>query len=406
MILKLIVGRILLPYILILSTAEAISLWKPHYLQFSGFNKGPPVVSVTENTPKIPPLGLTGESLLCYFERNLGPVNIPNEESSKPVRINRLYESLAQYLKLEKQNGDAPSSESCIPEDSIVAKLTKDVNILGNVHSHNDYWRKLPLLEALLYGVTSVEADVWLYRNSTALAVGHNLGYLNTAQHDLRTLYLDPLVQILDQVNCHMDTESPLYGPFYDDPAQQLLLYIDFKPAERRRTFIVLLEYLRPLIERGYLSYYDFETKTLTTGPITVILTGNYPPDSEISFPNNRRYTFLDAPLHKLASKHGLYTASAVSIVASASMEQLLDYCNIMGASDTAFNPKHATDLPWKEIECIKQHVSKAHEFGLQTRIWGVPQWPVHGRNILWKKLLDVGVDYLNVDDLRAVKNF
>ena len=31
-----------------------------------------------------------------------------------------------------------------------------------NIHSHNDYWRDVPLYSALANGVRSIEADVWL----------------------------------------------------------------------------------------------------------------------------------------------------------------------------------------------------------------------------------------------------
>ncbi|KAJ3927407.1 MAG: hypothetical protein NXY57DRAFT_1025612 [Lentinula lateritia] len=34
------------------------------------------------------------------------------------------------------------------------------------IHSHNDYWRDVPLLTALSFGVASVEADVWFIDNT------------------------------------------------------------------------------------------------------------------------------------------------------------------------------------------------------------------------------------------------
>jgi hypothetical protein len=30
-------------------------------------------------------------------------------------------------------------------------------------HSHNDYWRRVPLFDAIHWGCTGVEADVWLF---------------------------------------------------------------------------------------------------------------------------------------------------------------------------------------------------------------------------------------------------
>ncbi|GLB36231.1 hypothetical protein LshimejAT787_0305190 [Lyophyllum shimeji] len=40
-------------------------------------------------------------------------------------------------------------------------QLTQGI-VPKQIHSHNDYWRDVPLLTALSFGVASVEADVWL----------------------------------------------------------------------------------------------------------------------------------------------------------------------------------------------------------------------------------------------------
>jgi hypothetical protein len=40
------------------------------------------------------------------------------------------------------------------------------------IHSHNDYWREVPLYTALSHGVTSIEADVWLNPKDGRLYVG------------------------------------------------------------------------------------------------------------------------------------------------------------------------------------------------------------------------------------------
>merc|ERR1712230_199144 len=97
-------------------------------------------------------------------------------------------------------------------------------------HSHNDYWRKEPLFSALKAGCSGVEADVWLYGEE--LYVGHTSASLSP-QRTLRSLYIDPLVKILDQQNpitsFHPSVESPRSGVFDTKPAQTLVLLIDFK---------------------------------------------------------------------------------------------------------------------------------------------------------------------------------
>lgn len=59
-------------------------------------------------------------------------------------------------------------------------------------HSHNDYWRARPLLDALAVGCTSVEADVWLIDDQ--LYIGHRLGSVDRNK-SLRRMYLDPLLE-------------------------------------------------------------------------------------------------------------------------------------------------------------------------------------------------------------------
>jgi hypothetical protein len=81
------------------------------------------------------------------------------------------------------------------------------------IHSHNDYWRDVPLFSALSYGVTSVEADVWLINGT--LYVGHELEALTT-DRTFDGLYIQPLVQILEHANpdtpfTNLANRSPSY---------------------------------------------------------------------------------------------------------------------------------------------------------------------------------------------------
>ena len=45
---------------------------------------------------------------------------------------------------------------------SYLLDITNDVTPIP-CHSHNDYWRRVPLYDALRWGCTGVEADVWLF---------------------------------------------------------------------------------------------------------------------------------------------------------------------------------------------------------------------------------------------------
>src|SRR5688572_24752148 len=65
-----------------------------------------------------------------------------------------------------------------------------EVRPLVRGHSHNDYFRKRPLLDALDHGICSVEADIYLVDG--ALLLGHDLKDVKP-ERTLQALYLDPL---------------------------------------------------------------------------------------------------------------------------------------------------------------------------------------------------------------------
>jgi len=105
-------------------------------------------------------------------------------------------------------------------------------------HSHNDYWRRVPLYSAIDAGCNSVEADVWLVDDE--LHVGHRRLAL-TAHLTLQNLYIDPLLSLLELQNTHSpvysDEDYPLdpnekyslNGIFDTDPTRPFVLLIDFK---------------------------------------------------------------------------------------------------------------------------------------------------------------------------------
>ncbi|KAL9581009.1 MAG: hypothetical protein Q9203_006078, partial [Teloschistes exilis] len=61
-------------------------------------------------------------------------------------------------------------------------QFTHDVNPIP-CHSHNDYWRRVPLYDALAGGCTGVEADIWFDATKPDdLFVGHNKKSLTPAR--------------------------------------------------------------------------------------------------------------------------------------------------------------------------------------------------------------------------------
>lgn len=389
-------------------------------------------------------LGLSGRGLLRFFKKNLLQI-VANEGLSgrkghrdgggdvhSSIHISQYYDSFKRYLYDSNRAGS--TNLECAPFNSIVAKLTRDVTPLP-IHSHNDYWRKLPLFEALAFGASSVEADVWIVpeshigrdiknqrinnnnndggggggRNHEAeddsiqkhfgLAVGHNEAYLDPVHKTLDKLYTTPLKDMLDQVNC-LDT-SKQNGVFYNSPETTLFLYIDFKSKDKKMIYHLLMDkYFKPLIDSDYMTYYDTSKGQIVWKQITIILTGDFPRDLEIIdngngqhgyFYTDKRHVFLEADLMDPTS-----TASDTAIVSSSSFSQLLEKCN-----SSQLKVIWRGHLIRPEIACMKSYIEKAHSLNLKTRIWGVPNWPDHTAKTLWRQQIrDLHSDILNVDDL------
>ncbi len=173
------------------------------------------------------------------------------------------------------------------------------------VHSHNDYWRDVPLFSALERGVTSIEADVWLNPKDAALYVSHRrplylilsflLGPLtpfflsriglDTAQvshcvtaltraRTFRGLYVDPLVRLLEQANPR-DKESGFFDQTdffsldnvreerrawkgYWDSDEPITLLVDLK-TRGDVTYEAVRRETEELRRRGWLTRWDGE---------------------------------------------------------------------------------------------------------------------------------------------------
>ena len=139
-------------------------------------------------------------------------------------------------------------------------------------HSHNDYYRDRPLLDALEAGMSSIEADVFAVelpfvddegtaRALRELHVAHDWeeiegdvpGFART-KGTLAELYLDPLWRIWQE-----------RGTVY--PNATLLLHADMK-TDVERTWPVLEATLRNY--PGLFTSYDLDGGEVVEGPVTV----------------------------------------------------------------------------------------------------------------------------------------
>lgn len=285
--------------------------------------------------------------------------------------------------------------------------ITHDVTPL-KCHSHNDYWRRIPLYEALHCGCISVEADIWLtdMRDDSELYVGHSMSSLKQGR-TLRSMYIDPLLELLDATNRN-NTSDQIKGVFDTAPAQALILLIDIK-NKPGLSYDALSKHIEPFRARNYLTYHN--ESALVPGPLTIVATGSTPYASILAQPPKRRDIFFDAPLDALTPfpippttetdpprirktpKSFQDYNTTTSLYASASLR------HVLGPNPFPFF------FSWSptssQLDRIRSATAAAHSRGLQVRWWDTPAWP-RSKTWLWRFLIGENADVLNVDDLSA----
>lgn len=299
------------------------------------------------------------------------------------VLLSSLSAVVLSKASVHKQIEDLIKSDS--PLLRYPSQFTQDI-VPKRIHSHNDYWRDVPVLTALSYGVSSIEADVWL--SGSDLLVGHDPESL-TADRTFDSLYVQPLLNILNAQN--PDTPytraAPhvINGVFDTSSATSLHLLVEIK-TDGVSALPVILESLKPLRDAGYLTTY-YSNGTFAFSAITVIGTGNTPLDP-VKALDPRDY-FYDAPLDDLTGDF----KPSLSPIAST------DY-------ETAVGWNGIGTIPDDKLAKLKQLINSAHALGVQARFWDTPGWPISARNNVWKVLLENGVDWLNADDVKAASEF
>lgn len=282
--------------------------------------------------------------------------------------------------------------------DHYPTDFTRDVTPIP-CHSHNDYWRKRPLYDAIHYGCTGVEADVWTFPDDPELYVGHSTSAL-TKNRTFTAMYVNPIADILDKMNNQSDFETGDHKPrgvFDEDPDQSLILLVDFK-HDGRKIFDMVYEQLQRLRDSDYLTYWNGEE--VVSRPVTVVGTGDTPFDMVIAN-TTYRSIFFDAPLSQLAANADEMQKGQGSIGVTA--EDKFDSSNSYYASinfRAALGSRFWHRFSFAQLQTLRSQIKGAQQAGLKARYWGAPSWPISERNAIWTILWEEGVGMLNVDDL------
>ena len=236
---------------------------------------------------------------------------------------------------------------------------------LPQAHAHNDYWHERPLLDALAHGFTSVEADVLLIDGE--LYVGHDMP---DGPHQLPTLqeaYLEPLQQ---QSNQQDGAIYPGYkGPFY--------LMIDIK-TDAQATYKRMKEVLLPY--QSMLSH--TKSGNYQPGVVTIFLSGNRPIEQVQQ--DDLQLVGIDGRPDDLGKG---YSATFMPVI-SQHYRAIIDWDG-------------DEPISRKQKRTLQQLTEKAHQEGKKVRLWATPEKP-----LVWKTLLENGVDFINTDQLADVQQF
>jgi alkaline phosphatase len=228
----------------------------------------------------------------------------------------------------------------------------------ANAHSHNDYQQAFPFQLAynLMYG--SIEVDVYLNVADNELLVARNAK--DAAQHrTLEDLYLKPLAENIQNNN----------GSAYADTSRKLILMLDVKteavPAINK-LIDILIKY-----------------PTITRCPsLTIMITGSKPISSTYNvYPS---FLWFDGYLSENYNKEVLARIAVLG-------DNMINYTKWTGNGEP----------PANEWELLKKRVTKGHSLGKKVRLWNAPD-NLEG----WSRLMELGVDYLNTDSIKALAEF
>jgi hypothetical protein len=234
---------------------------------------------------------------------------------------------------------------------------------LPNAHSHNDYLRKRPLLDALDHGFTSVEADIFLVGGK--LLVGHERETL-TETRTLESLYLAPLARRVKQNG----------GQVYDGK-QRFILLIDIK-SDGSETYAQLA---KELAKHGDMLA-TVEDGRVRPGAVTVVISGNRPRDELTNA--ELRHAGFDGRLADLNSD-----------VPAHLMPMISDNWH------QHFRWDGKGEMPESERAKLKRIVTKAHDADRVVRFWAIPE-----NEAVWAELRSAGVDLINTDQLGRLATF
>ena len=212
------------------------------------------------------------------------------------------------------------------------------------VHSHNDYFQKVPFWNAFANGLSSIEVDVFLEKDT--LFVAHHKKEISK-DRTIENLYLKPMQHVI----------SLELG---DQDIIQLLVDVKTEAEPTLRVLMTTLERYPNLIN---------------SDRISIVISGNQPSLSkQLNYPN-----YINFDYQSLAPIQNPKIWDKIALIS-------LDFKRF-----SEWNGKgRLTDADYKKVTTT---IKKAHSYNKPFRFWGTPD-----SKTAWKVFSALGVDFINTD--------
>lgn len=242
--------------------------------------------------------------------------------------------------------------------------------VLPPAFAHRDSAHPNPLDDALAVGFAAVEVDVWL--RDGVLLVGHDEDELDPAM-TLAGVYLEPLA-----ARFRAQTLLPGWNGSF-------LLVLDIK-TDARLTWRALEKLLldHPSMLTSWRDGREYP------GAVTVLISGNRA-KALIGRRRTRRAGYDGRPLD--LRRRWLRPDRELVPLVSADWEKTIAWDGV-------------SRLPRRRRRHLVRLVGDAHRQGRKIRFWATPDHSGNARAAVWALLCDLGVDYINTDDLQGLAEF
>ena len=212
------------------------------------------------------------------------------------------------------------------------------------VHSHNDYFQKVPFWNAFANGLSSIEVDVFLEKDT--LFVAHHKKEISK-DRTIENLYLKQMQQV---ISLEMGDQDII----------QLLVDVKTEAEPTLRVLMTTLERYPNLIN---------------SDRISIVISGNQPSLSkQLNYPN-----YINFDYQSLAPIQNPKIWDKIALIS-------LDFKRF-----SEWNGKgRLTDADYKKVTTT---IKKAHSYNKPFRFWGTPD-----SKTAWKVFSALGVDFINTD--------